>query len=294
MSPPRSSRRKLEGQEDEGVISFSHSYFRYSSISPRRPTFNFSTIGLYDEDDRQEANDDQSPFRGPKKEKRPPTMMSHITIHSEEDPRLPTDSEDYASSSSATRSNGLSSSGEGTTNSSILSADSEVIPATIAEDPQGEEVDTCDTCVTSSPRSSSKEPLCQLVYTSSASDRYVDRSGLEDILKSARKNNALNGVTGLLLFRDGSFVQFLEGPVEAVEEIFDRIQEDDRHRGVIVVLRRPIEHRDFRDWKMGFRDMTEPLERENMDEDLGQVGGKVMDQELMDGYLDLSACRPAE
>lgn len=116
------------------------------------------------------------------------------------------------------------------------------------------------------------EKLLQIVYTSSSRNRYLSPASLQSILAGSRKRNAQNGITGLLLYRDGSFAQFLEGPEAAVRSTFDKIQADSRHRGVIVVLQRSIERRDFETWRMGYRDLDYNMAEENHDEFKGQVG----------------------
>lgn len=136
---------------------------------------------------------------------------------------------------------------------------------------------------------SGEESLCQLVYTSSARDRYMARNELHTILAHSRKANASKGITGLLLFRDGTFAQFLEGPQHHVEALFERIQQDDRHRGVIVVLKRQgVRRRDFAEWRMAYRDLDQDLKAENADEDKGQVGRTKVGDEEKRCLLDLT------
>ena len=72
------------------------------------------------------------------------------------------------------------------------------------------------------------------------------------ILATSRRNNARDGITGGLLFSEGCFAQVLEGPLEAVQETFERIQCDERHGEVTVLETGPIEARDFPDWSMAF------------------------------------------
>ncbi|PWN19056.1 BLUF-domain-containing protein [Microstroma glucosiphilum] len=140
-----------------------------------------------------------------------------------------------------------------------------------------------------------EDPLIQLVYTSSAKIRYLPRSELEGILASSRKTNARNDITGLLMYRDGSFAQFLEGPRSAVLDTFARIRADRRHRGVIVVLKRPVEKRDFAEWRMGFRDMDAELPAGgNTNEHKGEVGKSALEQEGRDAVLDLASVNVAD
>jgi hypothetical protein len=75
---------------------------------------------------------------------------------------------------------------------------------------------------------------------------------IASILVSARRNNALRGVTGALLFSDGCFAQVLEGRQEDVEAIFEAIQCDIRHCEVTIMHAHPVEARSFGDWSMAF------------------------------------------
>ncbi len=78
------------------------------------------------------------------------------------------------------------------------------------------------------------------------------RAALAKILASARRNNASRGVTGALLFSDGCFAQVLEGPREAVEEVFETIQCDPRHSDVTIMHLHEVEQRSFGGWSMAF------------------------------------------
>ena len=98
-------------------------------------------------------------------------------------------------------------------------------------------------------------PLYQLVYYSrNAVSR--DGAGFEaevaSILAASRRNNEAAGVTGALLFNAGVFAQVLEGPLDAVEATFERIQQDDRHGDVSLLALEPIAQRSFSGWAMGF------------------------------------------
>ena len=75
---------------------------------------------------------------------------------------------------------------------------------------------------------------------------------IDRILTVAQANNLRDGLTGALAYNDGVFGQVLEGPSEAVEETFNRIQMDDRHADVTLLEIGPIAERTFSDWSMGF------------------------------------------
>lgn len=97
--------------------------------------------------------------------------------------------------------------------------------------------------------------VLSLTYLSSA----VDPFGPEDLrrlLLAVRTKNEELGITGVLLYSDGNFVQTLEGPGAAVKETFARISADPRHRGIVEAWREEIEQRAFPDWSMGFRELS--------------------------------------
>jgi hypothetical protein len=97
--------------------------------------------------------------------------------------------------------------------------------------------------------------LITLVYVSSAAKGFAP-SAITDILKASRRNNERDGITGILLYKDGNFMQVLEGGVDAVEAAHARIITDPRHSGLITLLKRPLQARVFADWKMGFKDIS--------------------------------------
>ena len=96
--------------------------------------------------------------------------------------------------------------------------------------------------------------MFHLIYLSSARHE-MSESSLKDLLSVARRNNRAAGVTGMLLYLDGNFIQYLEGDEPAVREIFGKIKADPRHHTVIVVEEGETDHRLFDDWAMGFRRM---------------------------------------
>lgn len=91
----------------------------------------------------------------------------------------------------------------------------------------------------------------RLIYVSAARVE-VSPGVLESILAVARANNEPAGVTGLLLFHDGSFFQVLEGPKPAVERIFAAIEADPRHSRVLVLQSGDETARSFPNWSMGY------------------------------------------
>ena len=90
------------------------------------------------------------------------------------------------------------------------------------------------------------------IYVSSAVELFSQEE-LMALLEKSRKNNSLLDITGMLLYKDGNFMQYLEGPNEAVVALLARIKADPVHRGVIVLLQEEHPEREFYQWAMGFK-----------------------------------------
>jgi hypothetical protein len=85
------------------------------------------------------------------------------------------------------------------------------------------------------------------------------RAQIEDILKAAHANNPDKGITGALLYSGGYFCQVIEGPEEALEDLFETIQMDPRHGDVTVLHFEPIAERGFTEWAMAFAGVEEKM-----------------------------------
>lgn len=105
-------------------------------------------------------------------------------------------------------------------------------------------------------------PLIQLIYVSSATRELSDPE-LDDILQVSVRRNAEAGLTGMLIYADGNFMQVLEGEEAAVRAAYARIERDPRHHHALVIDDSPVEQRDFPAWHMGFRRLTDADRREH-------------------------------
>lgn len=99
--------------------------------------------------------------------------------------------------------------------------------------------------------------MIYLVYVSSAIT-IMNHQELIDLLSKAREKNSRLGITGLLLYKDGNFIQLLEGPSEAVHELYNTILQDPRHHRIMLMDEGPLTERQFGTWNMGFRDLNDP------------------------------------
>lgn len=93
--------------------------------------------------------------------------------------------------------------------------------------------------------------IYQIIYASSASELF-DEEELRDLLKLIRLINEKNDITGLLAYKDGNFIQALEGEEQKVIELMAKIERDARHGSIIELYKGFIEERQFFDWRMAF------------------------------------------
>src|SRR4051794_15153993 len=91
--------------------------------------------------------------------------------------------------------------------------------------------------------------LVRLLYCSRAVD--ASPEAIEAILSEARQHNAQCGITGILCYGDGVFLQCIEGGRMQVSDLFATIQKDARHKEVALLLFEEILERGFGGWSLG-------------------------------------------
>ena len=77
-----------------------------------------------------------------------------------------------------------------------------------------------------------------------------DRAMLAGILTQARRNNKRDHITGALICRQNMYLQLVEGPEDAIDELYLKITRDDRHCDVRLGYSATVETRLFPDWEM--------------------------------------------
>ncbi len=108
--------------------------------------------------------------------------------------------------------------------------------------------------------------LLRLVYASQrnfepAASGNTPDPVVADILSQSRRNNDPRNIGGVLCYGDGFFFQCLEGERSAVENLYDRILEDDRHKGVTLLSKRAVSQRMFKLWTMKFMNVDSKIRR---------------------------------
>lgn len=95
----------------------------------------------------------------------------------------------------------------------------------------------------------------QLIYTSSATPE-LDDFMLREIAQTSSYNNQELGITGLLLFHDGSIMQVLEGDEMSVYSLYGKVKQDSRHTGCMILNVRTAKQREFSNWFMGYKNVS--------------------------------------
>ena len=98
-----------------------------------------------------------------------------------------------------------------------------------------------------------KQKLKQIIYTSKPVA--IEDNTVDEILASSDNYNSKSGVTGLLIFGAQLYMQFLEGPVQELDETFNRIKIDNRHTDIRILRVNLTDRRLFGSWKMRPQDL---------------------------------------
>jgi len=105
--------------------------------------------------------------------------------------------------------------------------------------------------------------LFQIIYVSSAVDA-LDSQTYQSIAMKAVEFNKSVQITGMMMLYNGAIIQVMEGPKEAVTELYERILVDRRHKNPIKLFGGAIEKRDFPDWSMGFEHANDAIDSDFM------------------------------
>jgi hypothetical protein len=134
------------------------------------------------------------------------------------------------------------------------------------------------------------EPLIEkrLIYRSQPFG--FDTSMLAGILSAARRNNPQMGITGALVCRHDLYLQLIEGPADAIDALYARIVEDDRHFDVRLLLSEAMGERMFPNWAM--LDDTAPSQFWSAEEVAAGALEAASADELLAPFQRLSAANP--
>jgi hypothetical protein len=91
-----------------------------------------------------------------------------------------------------------------------------------------------------------------LIYVSTSS-KLLSTDELNTLLLEGRENFNNRGITGMMLYSNGTILQALEGEAEELEQLFEGIQQDYSQKGIIKLKEGRSMSRTFSDWSMGFK-----------------------------------------
>lgn len=94
-----------------------------------------------------------------------------------------------------------------------------------------------------------KNNLAYVSYCSQA-QLPIEQAHLDRIIESSRRNNRRDDITGLLTYSGEVFVQFLEGPPEALRSLMNRLKTDPQHHSIIVLSQGSEHERVLPEWDM--------------------------------------------
>ena len=97
--------------------------------------------------------------------------------------------------------------------------------------------------------------LVRLMYASRALPS-VTQDELIAILRKSKATNPGAGITGVLCYSQGIFLQVLEGGRSAVNKLYNRVAADPRHTDVELMIYEEIGQRSFAGWSMGQVNMS--------------------------------------
>lgn len=120
--------------------------------------------------------------------------------------------------------------------------------------------------------------LVRLIYASTVMNGLTSED-IEEILSVSRMNNANNGLSGVLFFNSGYFLQCLEGERSLVNTTYNRILKDRRHSQAELLDYSEILERYFNTWAMGYV----PVNQLTDDVHLQFIGSKDFRPYDMDG-----------
>ena len=98
-------------------------------------------------------------------------------------------------------------------------------------------------------QTNSSATLCTVVYRSRAVNPLAGQE-LQSLMQAARARNRREAITGILLYDEGRFFQWLEGPEDGIDRVMRSIRSDARHTDLEVLRRNPTSERKFSDWDM--------------------------------------------
>ncbi|QXP59637.1 BLUF domain-containing protein [Olleya sp. HaHaR_3_96] len=97
----------------------------------------------------------------------------------------------------------------------------------------------------------------RIIYTSQSTKQFNKRD-LLDLLHDSRAFNTMDNISGVLMHKNGLFLQIIEGKSKDLENLIERLRRDTRHNNLKIIDDQSIEDRTFANWSMGCADFDDP------------------------------------
>ena len=124
-----------------------------------------------------------------------------------------------------------------------------------------------------------------ICYVSKGKDG-LTTDDLEELFGYTLEYNTEHNITGILLYKAGSFLQVLEGNKQTLVSIFERIEQDPRHKEIFTILKGPCKRRIFGNYASRFSIVKTQEDLENLERYLNQVEENIPNLKYVKGILE--------
>ena len=97
---------------------------------------------------------------------------------------------------------------------------------------------------------------CRRIIYTSRSTKQFNKRNLLDLLHDSRAFNTIDNISGVLMHKNGLFLQIIEGKSKDLEDLIERLHRDTRHNNLKIIDDQLVEDRIFANWSMGCADLT--------------------------------------
>lgn len=94
-----------------------------------------------------------------------------------------------------------------------------------------------------------------IAYVSEIADQKNHETIIENIVQTAKTENAKRSITGVLFYHEGHFLQVIEGAEDTLRSLMRNIEADPRHSDISYLIDTKTESRGFRQWNMDSFDL---------------------------------------
>lgn len=132
-------------------------------------------------------------------------------------------------------------------------------------------------------------PYCaRLTYASTTTSKpSALRQDLLDILEEARVHNFNQQIHGVLYYGNNYFFQCIEGRKTQVNELYQKISKDRRHRHVVLLSYQEIERPSLQDWQMKYVYHDETVQQFFSQHQWEKFNPYALKEDLIDEFMAL-------